>query len=51
LDSPAPPPGGLLYVVIPVAGLKPGVYTLKVHGIRGSQAGPETSYSIPVQFK
>jgi hypothetical protein len=50
LDSPAPPPGGLLYVVIPVAGLKPGVYTLKVRGIRGPQAGPETSYSIPVQF-
>jgi anti-sigma factor RsiW len=51
LDSLAPLPGSLLYVVIPVAGLKPGVYTLKVHGIRGSQAGPETSYSIPVQFK
>jgi hypothetical protein len=50
LDSPAPPPGSLLNVVIPVAGLKPGVYTLKVHGVRGSQAGPETSYAIPVQF-
>jgi hypothetical protein len=51
LDSPAPPPGSLLNVVIPVAGLKPGVYTLKVHGIRGSLVGPETSYSIPLQFK
>ena len=51
LDGPAPSPGGLLTVVIPVAGLKPGVYTLKVHGVRGSQAGPETSYFIPVQFK
>ena len=50
VDGPAPPPGGQLSVVIPVAGLKPGVYTLKVHGVRGSQAGPETSYAIPVQF-
>jgi anti-sigma factor RsiW len=40
LDARAPQPGGLLQVVIPVAGLKPGVYTLKVHVIRGSQAGP-----------
>jgi len=51
VDAPAPPPGGQLNVVIPVAGLRPGVYTLKVHGIRGSQVGPETSYSIPLQFK
>jgi hypothetical protein len=51
VDGPAPPPGGQLSVVIPVAGLKPGVYTLKVHGIRGSLVGPETSYSIPLQFK
>jgi hypothetical protein len=51
VDGQAPPPGGQLNVVIPVAGLKPGVYTLKVHGVRGSQAGPETSYSIPVQFQ
>ena len=51
LDARAPQPGGLLQVVIPVAGLKPGVYTLKVRGVRGSQAGPETSYSIPVQFQ
>ena len=50
VDGQAPPPGGQLNVVIPVAGLKPGVYTLKVRGVRGSQAGPETSYSIPVQF-
>jgi anti-sigma factor RsiW len=51
LYSPAPPPGGQLNVVIPVAGLKPGVYTLKVHGMRGSQVGPEASYSIPLQFQ
>jgi hypothetical protein len=50
MDSPSPPPGNLLTVVIPTAGLKPGVYTLKVHGVRGSQAGPEASYSIPLQF-
>jgi hypothetical protein len=50
MDSPAPPPGNLLTIVIPAAGLKPGVYTLKVHGVRGSQAGPEASYSIPLQF-
>lgn len=43
VDSPAPPLGEPLSILVPVRNLPPGVYTLRVHGLRGSQAGPEVA--------
>jgi len=39
IDSPAPPPDSPLNLLIPVAGLKPGAYTLHVRGVRGGVTG------------
>ena len=44
IDSPAPPLGSPLNLLIPAAKLKPGVYTLRVRGMRGSLAGPEIAH-------
>lgn len=41
VDSPAPPPGSPLGILLPARGLKPGAYTLRVHGVRDSVTGPE----------
>jgi hypothetical protein len=41
VDSPAPPPGSPLGILLPARGLRPGAYTLRVHGLRGSVTGPE----------
>jgi hypothetical protein len=50
-DSPAPQAGNPLSIIISAAGLQPGVYTLRVHGLRGSVAGPEiASYSFLLQL-
>jgi len=42
----APPPGSPLCIVISTAGLQPGIYTLKVHGVSGGRTGPEINYSF-----
>jgi len=44
IDSPAPPPGSLVNLQIPITGLKPGVYTLRVRGLRDSHLGPEIAH-------
>jgi Putative zinc-finger len=44
IDSPAPPLGSPLNLLIPAAKLKSGVYTLRVRGMRGSLAGPEIAH-------
>jgi hypothetical protein len=44
IDSPAPPLDSPLNLLIPVTRLKPGVYTLKVRGMRGSLPGPEIAH-------
>ena len=41
VDSPAPPAGAPLSILVSVRNLSPGDYTLRVHGLRNSQAGPE----------
>jgi hypothetical protein len=52
IDSPAPPLGSPLNLWIPVAGLKTGVYTLKVRGMRGSLPGPEIAhYTFALQLQ
>jgi hypothetical protein len=44
IDSPAPPLGSPLNLLIPLAKFKTGVYTLKVRGVRGSLPGPEIAH-------
>jgi hypothetical protein len=44
IDSPAPPLGSPLNLLIPVAKLKTGIYTLRVRGVRGSLPGPEIAH-------
>jgi hypothetical protein len=52
IDSPAPAPDSPLNLLIPVAGLKPGVYTLRVHGVRGSVAESEIAhYTFVLQLQ
>ena len=41
IDGPAPAAGAPLNILVPVRDLAPGVYTLRVHGLRDSQTGPE----------
>ncbi len=49
LDDPAPRPGAQLSIFVPARSLAPGVYTLRVRGLRGSVAGAEiASYPIEV---
>jgi hypothetical protein len=47
VDSPAPPAGAPLSILVPVRSVAPGEYTLRVLGLRDSLAGPEvTHYSF-----
>lgn len=41
VDSPAPPPGAPLSLLISSRGMHSGVYTLRIQGLRGSATGPE----------
>jgi hypothetical protein len=51
IDSPAPQSGSPLNLWIPVAQLKPGAYTLSVHGLQGSTPGPEVDrYSFELRI-
>jgi hypothetical protein len=49
-EIPAPPPGSPINILISAAGLQPGVYTLRMHGVRGSTTGPEAGYSFQLQL-
>ena len=52
IDSPAPPLGSPLNLWIPVTKLKPGVYTLRVRGVRGSPPGSEIAhYTFVLQLQ
>jgi len=44
VDSPAPPAGAPLSILVPLRSLAPGEYTLRVHGLRGSLAGAEIAH-------
>ncbi len=52
IASPAPPPDSPLNLLIPVAGLQPGTYTLRVSGVRGSVTGSEIArYTFVLQLQ
>ena len=44
MPSAAPPSGSSLNLLIPVRGLRPGAYTLRVHGVASPAVQPEIGY-------